>query len=300
MPEETTRFFTGELVAALCAIHEIGFVYGDLKPENVVITSRNHAKLTDFGGCRPITEEARQRTRQSLLRSLRDGDWRAMDDDREPVDATLDEAPEDDRVEGTTMYLSPEVVSGAVPTLAADAWALGCVLFQLLTGKPPMWVDSEREEDLRARIVTFRCDDGEVEMAPLSPLSRGLVAAFLERDVGKRLSIAAAPTDPFFNGVDVFSLYRQPMGPEVQSGGDQQVPEGDARWQKRQYSKIWTAVPQAEEYESNFQSTPATGPSFIAETAVEQDVPFRDETAVLPLRSSVVREGENNGRLVSL
>eukprot|EP00439_Symbiodinium_sp_Y106_P025125 s5851_g3.t1 len=56
--QDVVRFLVGEVVAALCAIHDIGFMYGDLKPENVVVTSSNHAKLTDFGGCRPITDEA--------------------------------------------------------------------------------------------------------------------------------------------------------------------------------------------------------------------------------------------------
>ncbi|CAE7229448.1 IREH1 [Symbiodinium sp. CCMP2592] len=57
LEEDVVRFLVGEVVAALCAIHDIGFMYGDLKPENVVVTSSNHAKLTDFGGCRPITDE---------------------------------------------------------------------------------------------------------------------------------------------------------------------------------------------------------------------------------------------------
>lgn len=47
------RHIAGELVAAMAAVHELGFAFGDLKPENVLLTGAGHAKLTDFGAVRP-------------------------------------------------------------------------------------------------------------------------------------------------------------------------------------------------------------------------------------------------------
>ena len=43
------RFVVGETIAALISVHDHGFAFGDLKPENLVITDRGHVKLTDFG-----------------------------------------------------------------------------------------------------------------------------------------------------------------------------------------------------------------------------------------------------------
>ena len=54
------------------------------------------------------------------------GDFRSMD--------CSEEIEEDFRIEGTSAYLPPEVVLGAIPTPAADTWALGCLLYQCLTG----------------------------------------------------------------------------------------------------------------------------------------------------------------------
>ena len=59
MDEASARFVCGEVAAALCSVHDAGFVFGDLKPENILITEAGHVKLTDFGGCRAATDEAR-------------------------------------------------------------------------------------------------------------------------------------------------------------------------------------------------------------------------------------------------
>lgn len=279
LPEEHTRFYLGETIAALNAIHQIGFVYADLKPENIVITSTGHAKLTDFGGCRPITDEARRRTQQSLLKRLRDGDWRAQDapeaseEQPPPEEALLD----DGRVEGTTMYLPPDVVRGSPPTLAADAWALGCVMYQLLTGKPPIWVDTEREEDLRSRIVSFKLEeDASEETALLSSSARSLTQSLMHADAESRLSIPAAAEHAFFENMDVFTLYQKPRGPELASAPV--GPPVDARWQKRQFSKLWTVVPTAQDYTppETFGSAQAAT-TIITETDAERDAPFGDE-----------------------
>lgn len=290
LPEVTVRFFVGEIVAALVAVHQLGFVYGDLKPENVVITSTCHAKLTDFGGCRPVTEEAQRRTKQSLLRRLRDGDWRAQDGaaeaaEPEPAEDDVVAYASDGRVEGTMLYLPPEVVHGAVPTQAADAWALGCLQYQLLTGKPPIWADSEREEDLKAHIVSFSFDAGAA-LEPLSALANGLVGRLLTADVTKRLSVEGAAHDPFFEGADVFTLYTKPRGPEVAAAQRKAASEGDERWQKRQFSKIWSVMPSPQDYvlPMSVPVRPVAGavvPSF-AETPAESAAPFCDEADASP------------------
>lgn len=156
---ESTRFIIGEVVAALASIHDMGLVYSDLKPENIVITEPGHIKLTDFGACRPVTQQAKKLIRsisQDLLKNLRDGDWKVSpkvvdnedmldgytcidkDSNTEGKDGSENENAEEEediRVEGTTAYLPPEVVVGAFPTTAADAWALGCVMFQCLSGR---------------------------------------------------------------------------------------------------------------------------------------------------------------------
>ena len=145
-------------------MHTVGIVHRDLKPENILLTTSGHAKLTDFGAARPLPGHAAAiaalASAGNVILELRDGDWRAkrqatslpVGPDSEESRATGPEPPEqavelaeDTRLEGTALYLSPELVRGGAPTVASDCWALGCTLYQALSGKPPLWAESEAE-----------------------------------------------------------------------------------------------------------------------------------------------------------
>jgi tRNA A-37 threonylcarbamoyl transferase component Bud32 len=105
-PKEIARL-VAKLARALAAAHRQGILHHDVKPRNVLIDEAGQPRLIDFGMAR-----------------LRQG-W--------------DEAGEPDTVGGTPAYMAPEQARGQVERLDArsDVFALGGVLFFLLTGKPP-------------------------------------------------------------------------------------------------------------------------------------------------------------------
>ena len=94
--------------AALEAAHAAGLVHRDIKPANIVL-SGGEVKVVDFGIARADEPGARTRT-QAVL--------------------------------GTAAYLSPEQASGGQVGPRADLYALGCVLFEMLTGAPPFTADT--------------------------------------------------------------------------------------------------------------------------------------------------------------
>jgi len=97
-----------QVASALDAAHEIGFVHRDVKPANILLASYatgEHAYLADFGLARFIAQSGLSRSGQSI---------------------------------GTPSYMSPEQVRGEKTVDGrADIYALGCVLFQTLTGDVP-------------------------------------------------------------------------------------------------------------------------------------------------------------------
>ena len=102
-PAEAARI-GAQLAAGLAHAHEHGLVHRDVKPANVVLDERG-ARLTDFGIAKSV-EEAVHLTGTGL-------------------------------VMGTAGYLAPEQLSHRPVDARADQFALGCVLFELLTGQPP-------------------------------------------------------------------------------------------------------------------------------------------------------------------
>lgn len=251
-------------------MHGCGFVFGDLKPENILITESGHVKIADFGACRAATAAAKDILNHSrdALRTLRDGDWRVtaglppnplytLPVESEHSDSDREGGVERDikdgeiRAEGTAAYLPPEVAQGSAPDIGADAWALGCVTFLCLAGRPPIF--AETDEATLARVVTFACTTaksnneggGVLPSLPseVSHAPKSLVNALMEPDPKVRLSVEYAAKHDFLveGGVDVFSLH---CHDPVELAQGIAAPAPNAAWSRRQNSMIWAPMPQ--------------------------------------------------------
>jgi len=96
---------TAQVLGGLEAAHARGVLHRDVKPHNVMVAPDGTCKLTDFGLAR-WNEEATVFTRTGFI-------------------------------SGTPRYLAPEVLRGEEPSPAADLYAVGVMLFELLVGEPP-------------------------------------------------------------------------------------------------------------------------------------------------------------------
>ena len=107
---EAVQIVVGVLSALEYSHHE-GIIHRDIKPGNIMLTTGGKVKVMDFGIARAIADSAATMTQTNS-------------------------------VVGTAQYLSPEQARGEVVDARSDLYSTGCVLYELLTGRPPFVGDS--------------------------------------------------------------------------------------------------------------------------------------------------------------
>ena len=186
-------------------------MHRDLKPENILIDSTGHLKLTDFGLSKGKTDGESYKWLKDYYKS-------------EKKDIEEFKGMNGKRIIGSPHYIAPEMISKGQSTAAADWWALGIILFELLMGFPPY--NGESPSEVFENIVKDR-KEAEMNIGynddQISPEAAELVNVLLERDINKRLEAAKKIREyEFFQGVNWDKLREEdaPFVPQVSSEAD--------------------------------------------------------------------------------
>ena len=189
--EEKVRFYGAQIALALEYLHSKGIVYRDLKPENILMDEDGYLKLADFG----------------MAKKLKD-DEKAMS------------------FCGTPEYLAPEIITMEGHDKNADWWSFGILLFEMLCGLPPFYVENldKMYELIKTSSVKFP------KRINLSEDAKDIIRKLLEKDPKKRMGsqkgIEEIKNHPFFASIDfdmiVQKKIKAPFIPELSSGTDVQ------------------------------------------------------------------------------
>ncbi len=163
LPIEQVRQYGIEIADALDQAHRHGIIHRDLKPLNIMLT-KSGVKVLDFG-------LAKQQVAASS-----------------PEEATIQQVTEEGKILGTIQYMAPEVLHGEEADARSDIFALGLVLYEMVTGKPA-FTGTSRASLIAA--ILEREPKPIAELQPASPpaLDR-LIHACLAKDPDQRIQSA--------------------------------------------------------------------------------------------------------------
>jgi len=215
-PEPAVKFYAAEVLLALQYLHLQGYIYRDLKPENVLLQADGHIVLTDFdlsyaASCDPQLVWPRfNHTHRGPV------DYSRMRGTGAPVGPMLVAQPEAmaNSFVGTEEYLSPEVVKSSGHNGSVDWWSLGVFIYEMAYGVTPF--------NGPFRDATFKNVLDQPlrfpETPAMSPELKAMVKALLVKDPLQRLGSSGGAAEikrhAFFDGI-VWERIREMPAPVV-------------------------------------------------------------------------------------
>ncbi|KAL3232579.1 Serine/threonine-protein kinase PKH1 [Nakaseomyces bracarensis] len=168
LDENCTCYYSAQIIDAIGSLHARGIIHRDIKPENILIDANMKVKITDFGTAKILEKNKTDKGN------------------------TYDLKTKSHSFVGTAEYVAPELLSDNYTDYKCDVWAFGCLLFQMIAGKPPFKATNEYLTFQKVMKVQYAFSAG------FPTIIRDLVKKILVRQPERRLAVAQIKKHQFF------------------------------------------------------------------------------------------------------
>ncbi|KAK1332565.1 hypothetical protein QTO34_007248 [Cnephaeus nilssonii] len=205
LPEDVVRGFGIDLITGLHHLHQLGILFCDLSPGKILLEGPGTLKFSNF--CLAKVEGENLEDFFALTATEEGGG----DSGENVLKKNMKS-----RIRGSLTYTAPEVVTGADFSVASDLWSLGCLLYEMFSGKPPFF--SESVSEVIEKII-HKDPSPPIPKDPslpkASPDFMNLLDGLLQKDPQKRLTWAGLLRHPFWK--DAFTRKDQDSSTEDSS-----------------------------------------------------------------------------------
>ncbi|XBW34617.1 hypothetical protein QEN19_000183 [Hanseniaspora menglaensis] len=181
LSEECTKYYSAQIIDAINDLHVSGIIHRDIKPENILLDQHKRIKLTDFGTANILEKNETKGNYDLLTRSK--------------------------SFVGTAEYVSPELLNDSYTDYKCDIWAFGCILFQMIAGKPPFKAANEYLTFQKVQKIQYAFTAG------FPAVIRDLVKRLLIKQPEQRLEIVDIKSHLFYKDISFSTIWKETPPP---------------------------------------------------------------------------------------
>ncbi|KAG8993622.1 pkb-activating kinase-like protein [Tulasnella sp. JGI-2019a] len=195
------KHYTAQLVDAIAYIHSMGIIHRDVKPENVLIDAERRLKITDFGSAKLLDDETMAKEGEE--------------------DGSNPQEQRSSSFVGSGLYVSPELLIHSLVSKSSDVWALGSIIFYMISGDAPFKSMSEylTFEKIKTGSYAFPPNDSP---EAFEPQAQDLIQHIFILDPSARYTLDQMRSHPYLKSINFATLWTDPV-PALEPGARRNI-----------------------------------------------------------------------------